>query len=242
MANYKKLRLFYDRWNDKLLDARGLPVKRLDVIRGDIYQVELQVFDGGQFAVDSDGLIDSAVAVDLTDYTNIVLGLKTQALYTADGAFSLAMAGFDLTNPVHSLVAGRAAMLALFSASPADYYTELELRTTAGNPFSAMSRPTVATVHRDVVIGTETNMPSGVTAVIFGNASIENAASASDPVAVSGMTATGQVILGFLAPTGSPTEPTYWVSYAAGAFTIHTSVAPGAGNAYNFRWTLVRLS
>ena len=241
MANYKKLRLYYDRWNDKLLDARGLPVKRLDVTRNDIYQVELQVFDGGQFAVDSSGLIASTIAVDLTEYTNIVLGLKTQALYNADGAFSLAMAGFDLTNPVHSLVGGRAAMLALFSASPADYYTELELRTTAGNPFSAMSKPTIATVHRDVVIGTETNMPAGVTAVVSGNTSIADAAT-SVTVSVAGIMATGQVILGFLAPTGSPTEPTYYASYATGSFTIHTSVAPGTGNAYNFRWTLVRLS
>lgn len=241
MANYKKLRLYYDRWNDKLLDARGLPVKRLDVTRNDIYQVELQVFDGGQFAVDSVGLVGSGIAVDLSEYTNIVLGLKTAAQYTGDGAFTLAMSGYDLNNAVHSPLNGRAALLALFSAAPADYYTELELRTTAGNPFSAMSKPTVATVHRDVVIGTETNMPAGVTATVSGNASISDAAT-SVAVSVAGMTATGQVILGFLAPTGSPTEPTYWASYAAGAFTIHSNVAPGTGNAYNFRWTLVRLA
>lgn len=241
MANYKKLRLYYDRWNDKLLDAKGLPVKRLDVTRNDIYQVELQVFDGGQFAVNSVGLIGSGVAVDLTEYTNIVLGLKTAAQYTGDGAFTLAMSGYDLNNTVHSLVNGRAAMLALFSSTPADYYAELELRTTAGNPFSAMSKPTVATVHRDVVIGNETNMPAGVTATVSGNASISDAAT-SVSVSVAGMTATGQVILGFLAPTGSPTEPTYWASYAAGAFTIHSNVTPGTGNAYNFRWTLVRLA
>lgn len=241
MANYKKLRLYYDRWNDRLLDAKGLPVKRLDVTRNDIYQVELQVFDGGQFAVNSVGLIGSGVAVDLTEYTNIVLGLKTAAQYTGDGSFTLAMSGYDLNNTVHSLVNGRAAMLALFSSAPADYYTELELRTTAGNPFSAMSKPTVATVHRDVVVGTETNMPAGVTATVSGNASISDAAT-SVAVSVAGMTATGQVILGFLAPTGSPTEPTYWASYASGAFTIHSNVAPGTGNAYNFRWTLVRLA
>jgi hypothetical protein len=151
------------------------------------------------------------------------------------------MSGFDLNNTVHSLVNGRAAMLALFSASPADYYTELELRTTSGNPFSAMSKPTLATVHRDVVIGTETNMPAGVTATVNGNASISGS-NTSVVVNVAGMTSGGHVILGFLAPTGSPTEPTYWASYASGAFTIHTSVAPGTDNAYNFRWTLVRLS
>jgi hypothetical protein len=242
MANYKKLRVYLDRWNNRLLDAKGLPIKRIEVVRNDVYQVELQVFDGGQFIVDSSGYIPSSIAVDLTDYTNIVLGLKTLADFTSDRDFTLAMAGFDLTNPVHDLSVGRAAMLALFSLSPSDYYTELELRTTSGNPFTAMCRPTLSTVHRDVIIGSETSMPSGVTAVIDGNSSIENDAVNTGAISVAGMTSTGQVILGFLEPTGTPTEPTYWTTYTNGSFTIHTSVAPGAGNAYNFRWTLVRLA
>lgn len=241
MATYRKQRLYLDQWNDVLLDARGRPVRELYVTRNDIMQVELQVFTGGQFAVDSAGLISSAIAVDLTTFTNIVLGYKTQALWQADGSFTEAMAGYDLNNPVHSLVNGRAAMLALYSKTPGDYYVELELLTAGGNPLTAMTRPVVLHLNRDVIVGTETNMPSGVTGAVYGNASISGT-DTSVEVTVAGMTSGGQVIIGFLSPTGSPTEPTWTESYAAGKFTITTSVAPGVGNAYNFRWTLVRLA
>ena len=240
-TNYRRLRWYLDRDNDLLLDSRGRPLSEFNGTRNDIYAVELQVFSGGQFQVDSDGLIASTIAVSLSDYTNIVLGLKTAAQYVADGDFTLAMAGFDTTNPIYNLALGRATMLALFSSSPADYYLELELRTAAGNPLTAMVRPSILHLRRDVIIGTETSMPSGVTASVYGNASVEDS-DKSVTVSRTGMTTTGQVILGMLAPTGAPTEPTYWVTYAAGAFTIHTSVAPGTGLAYNFRWTLVRLA
>jgi len=241
MANYRRLRWFYDRWNDELLDARGRPVREVDATRNDIMAVELQVFDGGQFAVDSTGLIASGVAMDLTDYSNIVLGTKSQALYAADGAFTEALSGFDTTNTVHSLVNGRAAMLALFSGTPADYYIELELRTSSGNPFTMMPRPVKLRLHRDVIVGSETNMPSGVTASVNGTATISGT-DTSVTVTRAGMTSTGQVILGMLTPSGSPTEPTYYESYSSGSFTINVSVAPGVGNSYNFAWTLVRLS
>lgn len=241
MANFKKLRWYLDRWNDVLLDARGMPVRRIDVTRSDIYNVELQVFDGGQFAVDSSGIILPANAVDLSAYTDIVLGIKSQAKYLADGDFDFALAGFDLTNPMHDPTAGGVAMLGWFPSTPADYYGELQLRTTSGQPLTAVSRPTVLHLHRQVIIGSEASMPSGVTAVLSGTATISGT-NTSVAVSVAGLTATGQVILGFGAPTGTPSAPFYWETYAAGAFTINVDVAPGAGNAFNFRWTLVRLS
>lgn len=240
MANYKKLRLYYDRWNDRVLDARGMPIKHLDLMRNDIYQVELQVFDGGQFVVDSAGLIPGNIAVDLTEFTNIVIGLKSQAHYLADGSFDLALAGYDTNNPIHSLVNGRAAMLALFAAPSGDYYMEVELRTTLGNSLTVTNRPMMSTLHRDVIVGTEPNMPSGVSTAISGSASIEDNATDTGNISLSGMTANGQVIVGMLAPTGSPTEPTWWVEYGTDFFIIKTSAAPGIGNAYNFQWTLVR--
>jgi len=242
MAIYRKKRWYFDLWNDVLLDARGLPVKQVDFTRNDVYQVELQVFNGGQFAVNSVGLIGSGIAEDLTSYTNIVAGIKTSAQYAADGDFTLATAGFDLTNSVHSPLNGRVAMLNLWPSTPADYYGEVEMLTGAGNPLTVFNEPTIWRLNRDVIIGNEASMPSGVTASVYGNVSISNAATDSGAITVAGMASTGQVILGFLAPTGTPTVPFYWVTYSSGSFTINVDVAPGAGNAYNFRWTMVRLS
>lgn len=241
MANYKKLRLYYDQWNDVLLDARGVPVRRVDVTRSDIYSIELQVFNGGQFAVDSAGLIASTIAVDLTAFVDIIVGIKTQTAYLADGDFTFALAGFDLTNAVHAPALGRVAMLGWFPSTPSDYYGEIQLRTVSGQPLTAMNRPTVIHLNRQVITGTEASIPSGVTAVLSGTATISGT-STTATVAVAGLTATGQVILGFNAPTGTPTTPFYWETYAAGSFTINVDFAPGEGNAFNFRWTLVRLT
>jgi hypothetical protein len=241
MVTYRKIRLYYDQWNDRLLDARGQEVRSIDVTRNDVYQLELQVFSGGQFRVDDEGIINPAVAVDLTEYTSIVFALKTQAQFISDGDFTLAMAGFDTNNPNHNPSAGCVCMLALFTLASQDYYGEIELRTVSGMRWTIMSKPTLFMCHRSVILGTEPTMPSGVNSAISGNVSIEDD-ELSVTVLRAGMTTNGQVILGFLAPTGSPTEPTYWLSYDVGSFTIHVTSAPGVGNKYNFQWTLVRVA
>jgi hypothetical protein len=242
MDNYRKIRLYFDRWNNRLLDARGLPVKRLEATRNDLVQLEVQVFDGGQFAVDSSGYVLAANATDLSAFTGSTFALKTSANYLNDGDFSMTVAGFDTANPVHLPASGRVAVLAGLAVAAGDYYVELELRTAAGNSFSLPPSPLVLSVYRDVVLGTEATLPAGTTVPVNGNTAIADEAVATAAIAVTGMTATGQVILGVLAPTGTPTEAIYWTTYAAGSFTIHSSVAPGTGNAYNFRWTLVRLA
>lgn len=160
MANYRKMRLYFDRWNDRLLNARGLPVQRLDMTRGDVYQVELQVFDGGQFVVDSSGMIPASSAVDLSAYTDVVLGLKTSAQYLADGDFSSVTSGFDTTNAMHNPAAGCVAMLVVPVPAPGEYYAEIVL-TASGVSMTIMSRPTVMQLHRDVVVGGETSLVTG---------------------------------------------------------------------------------
>ena len=61
-------------------------------------------------------------------------------------------------------------------------------------------------------------------------------------IAIVGMTATGQIAISLLPPTGTPGDTIFRQTAGSGSVTVSVDTAPGTGNAFNGRYTVLRYS
>lgn len=245
-------KLYYDR-NAAMFRQLpgGAPVWRVKAVRRDTHYFAIQMFDANRWwevKLNTNGVITTPSSSDkyalpnITDQTTLLVGVKSRD-YDETSDYEAKFTGFvtnsDWTTQTYgAFTAG--ILLPSSVAAGENHYIEFELVNASGARWT-LPRLTLE-IAQDVNTGAETNAPTGVPGGASGDASISDSNTSTGAITVTGLTSTGFVHVQVLTPTGTPGDVFPVVAYSNGSFSISNSVAPGTGNAWNFRWTLARLS
>ena len=206
------------------LDRAVLDCAGLKLVRGDLFRLHVK-------------------GLSTQDFTEIDTGLfvlKTLAQFKAGGDFTAAFSGFD-ADGYQSLATQQLSIAAAVPSEAAlgNYRGAVIAFDANGNPRHLGNGSFGIEIVQEAMTGLESNVPSGITARLTDTAEITGG-NVSVTVALTGMTATGCVLVTPITSTGGFTP--FQVSYAAGSFTITTPAAPeltpGDGNKFRFQWWL----
>ena len=228
----------------------GIEIRRLKIDKRDTHYLRVAMFDANHFdkvKLDVDGSITAPTGNDLytrpsiSDRTTLIIGIKPRTYYeTSD--YETRFTGFVTDGDWDGQSAGAftgSVLLGSTIAEGEDHVLEMELINTSGGRLTLPRL--VLVVGQDVNTGAESTAPTGLPGGSSGDVSISGT-NTSVATTVTGLTSTGHVNIQVTAATGTPGDVFPVVTYATNTFTITTSSAPGTGNAWNFRWTLIRTS
>jgi hypothetical protein len=219
-------------------------VKTISVPQFDLTYLWLTVIDANRLddvRLNADGtLIASAsnVILDLSDQVDGIVGIKAED-HTNATDYEEQFEGFT-SDSRHSPANARLTRGIILSSAvaPGTHWLEWQLLTALGNKWTLPKLK--LTCEQVVNVGTETNAPSGVPGGQRGSFSISDD-DESATVSVTGLTADGFVLVSQTAPTGNIAPATYQVVEGTDEFVVTVQSSPGTGNAFNFKWELVRL-
>jgi len=230
---------FYDPWTGR---------SRLWVMtfaQADLVRVRLAVTNGRAFIDDSGKPLDG-YRVSLSTYTGLVWMIKTssQTALGQAGTAPFAQAGYDTADTDWHLPSGGMVSqqtVLPFTVPVLDYCCDYTFKDAVGNSWTLDTRvqPLIFRPIQKIYTGSESTAPAGLPGGQSGTFSIAGAALYVD-ITVAGMTAAGQLSIGTLPPTGDPGDCVFTQTPSTGKVRISVATAPGAGNAFNGNWTLVR--
>lgn len=243
--------LHFDKRNNcfRALHRGGVKVDRIAIPRRQTHYLRVAMFEANDFdqvKLDIDGTIAAPGNLlysrpNISDQTSLVIGVKPRTLWEST-AYETSFTGFVSDSDWDGQTVGGFTGSVLLPKSVAEGDNHLlELMLVNSSAARWYLPQIVLDVQQDLNTGTETDAPSGLPGGQSGDTSIADS-DLSTTVTVTGLTSTGHVNIQVLTPTGSPGDVFPVISYATGSFTITSSSAPGTGNAWNFRWTLDRLS
>lgn len=246
---------FYDPNSPVCPQVYGLSLSILDLCK-----IRLAVTNG-YARIDANGVPTATYQIDMHTVTDAFFSLKDFWRYfipegTNSGNDNFSSEGFDASdtawhNPsigCFTLAGVVVPYATLRCKQPRQQFVcEITLYTGANSSWtlSAGYLGFMCDLLTTVLLGTASAATAGTqgpTNPLSGNFSISNAAT-SVVLTIAGMTASGQIDIGYLPATGSPTPQIFVPDYSvAGQVTVRVPNAPGTGNSLNGRWTLIRLS